>query len=142
MAYTYNNLGNLGNIETEQKSLNLSRYSDGTAQVGTPFNAMGWCSYFASIPAMQSPTWKTLPINTPVRIVSQFTVKQNGVAICQMYVSPQGWVRGGLMTGTKVCQDPTALNNGQAGECLYPVAGCTASLANNYNMLAEVDDGS
>ena len=136
-------LGNgAGRSGQETETLNLVKYSDGTAEIGTPARNVGWCSLWSHIVA--PPNWQTIPRNTKIIVIARWNAWKDGVKVCSMLVGSvpslglTGWLRGGMtIDETKICEDSAAKNTGQPGDCIYPRRGCTDGYANNTDPLAD-----
>jgi hypothetical protein len=153
------NLGNGGDakVGNEFIPINETRYSDGTAQVSSPFEDINWCREagfppWQDLPNITVPNAKTqtVPAKARVNVLGRIVFYWEGQTYCQRLVvsvpsmGVKGWMwdRGLVIDQSKFCDDPQAKNTGSYGDCIYPQRGCKDSWSNTYDPTAEINDPS
>ena len=139
----------------ERKASNLSGtttineylYSDGSGSY-TPVkrsdgsNYVPPCSAFKGISGWNR-SFTTLARNTRVLVIARWIQAGCDLLVGTVPGVGTAWLKGGFTRNeTVVCNDRTAKNYGQVGDCVFPIKGCRDGYANNFNPLAEIADNS
>jgi hypothetical protein len=139
----------------ERKTSNLSGttainqylYSDGSGSY-TPVkrpdgsNYVPPCSTFKGISGWDR-SFTALARNSRVLVAARWIESGCDLLIGSVPGVGAAWLKGGFTRNeTVVCNDGTAKNYGQVGDCVFPIKGCRDGYANNFNPLAEIADNS